>query len=165
MSARRDPVPQVLAALANPRQREMYAHVVLGTAPEEPTARHRRSLDGLSRAGLVTRTDGRWVPTDVFRELLADRRSPAPRGPERFLADGRIVTWPSRTDDKLEVLDWVLRRCLDPEESIPETVLNQRLAEYTADPALVRRYCVDAGMLRRTADGSVYSRTTLPRPS
>lgn len=165
MSGQCGRVPRLLAALANPRQREMYARVVLGTTPDEPTARQRRSLEQLRLAGLLMTTEGGWETTEICHDLLDEQRESTPRGPERFMKDGRIVSWPSQANDKLQVLDWVLQRCLGPTESVSETALNGRLSEFTSDPALFRRYGVDTGLLRRTADGSAYSRNTPPHPS
>lgn len=149
---------QIFAALANPDTRAMYARVTLARVPPEPTSREMRALESLLRAGLIHADDGVYSPSDVFRDLLAQGRSPGPRGYEKFLEHDRVVRWPSKSKDKDGLIRWIMNRSLNEGESLTENALNERLRQYSDDPALIRRHCVDRGYIRRTRDGSRYYR-------
>lgn len=148
---------RVVATLANPELRRVFAELVLEA--EEPLAgsRRDRALGRLRDAGLVD-ADGR-LHDEVFTELLAAAPPVVKRGVERFLdADGRIVQWPTGADDRAELLDWLVERVLPAGESVDERTLTERIAEYSGDPASYRRYLVDAGLVARSRDGAAYRR-------
>lgn len=155
---------RIHAALANPQTRELWARVVLGQDLRQLNARERRGLDQLEQAGLM-----RWeqegpgiaarpVPTEVFRQLLSSGKAPTATGYERFLEKGRVVRWPSKAADKHGLILWIMRQCLAPGESVGERELSERIGRFSDDPALIRRYCVDLGELKRTPDGGSYHR-------
>lgn len=148
----------VHAALANPQTRELWAQAVLGQLPQEPNARQRRGLAQLEEAGLVRTEGDDVVPTEVFRDLLAEGKEPAAEGWERFLEHGRVVRWPSRARDKHGLILWIMEQCLAPGEELGERELNERIRRLSDDPALVRRYCVDLGAVLRSDDGARYRR-------
>jgi hypothetical protein len=75
---------------------------------------------------------------------------------DRFLRDGRIAQYPARPDDRAELLRWVVAQVIATDETLGERELNSRLALLVDDFATLRRYVVDAGLLRRDADGRAY---------
>lgn len=154
----------VVAALANPHARQVFAQVVLGHAREQlgqglGTARTRGVIDTLTKAGLVAEVDGRLeVRPEAFTTLLATPRAPR-TGPERFLDPRGVITqWPTRADDLRELLAMVAQRVLAPGEVLTEKELNGRLRVLTIDVALLRRHLVDHGLVDRTPTGSAYTR-------
>jgi hypothetical protein len=75
----------------------------------------------------------------------------------RFVADGRIAAYPARLGKRLQVLAWAADKVLRPGERIDEPQLNLRMAPLTDDPATLRRYLVDAGLITRLPDGTGYA--------
>lgn len=151
----------VVAALLNPDLRaalgELSADVRL------TDARRERALRRLSDLGLVMRdADGQATFTDAaLTALLAEETVPRPVGPERFLdAAGRIDRYPMRMSERRSLLAWILERTVSVGEVLDEATLNERLAAYTSDVAVLRRYLVDHELLERTPSGSQYARVT-----
>ncbi|WP_455247856.1 DUF2087 domain-containing protein, partial [Rothia aeria] len=77
-------------------------------------------------------------------------------GVQRFLVKGRVQRWPSRAEDKDALLRWIITESIAESERLAESELNDRIRRYTEDPALVRRYGVDFGMLRRDPATQIY---------
>ncbi|ERG64321.1 hypothetical protein L332_07620 [Agrococcus pavilionensis RW1] len=152
----------IAAALADEGRRLAWARIVLGVADRSPvqasalTARERRAVEALERAGLVTVVDGAVLPADPFTPLLGHR--PAASGIDRFVRDGRIAAWPKRPADRAALLRWATEHALPAGGSASEAAVTERLAAIIDDPATLRRYLVDAGLLEREADGSAYRR-------
>ncbi|HWR86755.1 MAG TPA: DUF2087 domain-containing protein [Rhodoglobus sp.] len=142
---------RVAAALANEHRRAVYAETVLGL-PGEPSRTRSKALRALTDAGLL---DADGAPTDVFARLLAEQPAERPQGVDRWLREGRIEQWPSREDDRAELLAWVAAQL--PSGELGERAVTDELAALTGDPVALRRYLVDAGLLTRTTDGSRYS--------
>jgi hypothetical protein len=113
-------------------------------------------LAGLRGAGLV---DEASVPRpSVFAEVLAAAPvPPQPTGPERFLRDGRIDRYPAAQGERAELLALVASRAFRPREVLGEAEVNERLASFCDDVAVLRRYLVDFGLLVRTRSGSEYA--------
>jgi hypothetical protein len=161
---------RVLAALTNAQARKVFAEISVGGTPggsltpgKLSPAKLARALTLLNQAGLVetVETEGsvRYrIREHVFRDALASLSSaPSPSGVERFLAaDGRIDRYPAREADRLRLLAWVAARILDTGERVAERELNERLARFTGDVPMLRRYLVDSGIVSRTPDGSAY---------
>jgi hypothetical protein len=142
---------RVVAALANEQRRAVYAEAVLGL-PGEPSRARAKALRALTDAGLL---DADGAPTDVLSRLLAEEPAERPRGVDRWLRGGRIDQWPSREDDRAELLGWAAAQL--PAGELDERTVTDELAALTGDPVALRRALVDAGLLTRTADGSRYS--------
>jgi hypothetical protein len=156
---------RLLAALANAQARRVFAEISVGGTPGSSLspAKLERALALLDQAGLVetveTEGDVRYrIREHAFRDALASLSSaPSPSGVERFLtADGRIDRYPAREADRLRLLAWVATRILDTGERMAERELNERLARFTGDVPMLRRYLVDAGIVSRMPDGSAY---------
>lgn len=156
---------RLLAALANAQARKVFAEISVGGTPGSSLspAKLERALTLLNQAGLVetVETEGsvRYrIREHAFRDALASLSSaPSPSGVERFLtADGRIDRYPAREADRLKLLDWVATRVLDSGERVAERELNERIARFTGDVPMLRRYLVDSGFVSRTSDGSAY---------
>ncbi|MEV8148756.1 DUF2087 domain-containing protein [Arthrobacter sp. NPDC080073] len=156
---------RLLAALANAQARKVFAEISIGGAPGSslPPAKLARALTLLNQAGLVetVETEGsvRYrIREHIFRDALAGLSpAPSPSGVERFLAaDGRIDRYPAREADRLKLLAWAAARILDKGDRVAERELNERLARFTGDVPMLRRYLVDSGMVGRTPDGSAY---------
>jgi len=143
---------RVVAALANPQQRDAYARAVLGLPVENV-----RSVAALRAAGLLDEGD---APTGVFAQLLAEHPAEVKQGVDRWIRGGRIDHYPARPAQRRELLEWVASRALATGEVLDEKMLGERLGAFTLDVATLRRYLIDAGLLVRSNDGSTYA---LPR--
>ncbi|MFC7927565.1 DUF2087 domain-containing protein [Microbacterium laevaniformans] len=158
MSASPDAWRAVIAALRDDDVRALLGE----TAPAALTPRRReRAQQRLIALGLVV-DDGDGIRFDdtPLRDLLSN--APRPQGPERFLdSDGGIDRYPAQAADRLAVLRHVAVRAFSPDTVLSERDVNERLEPYApnGDVAVLRRYLVDHGLLRRTASGSEYVRT------
>lgn len=152
----------VIAALANPDARSVYAEVVLGlpdAAGLSPKKRE-RAVTALRAAGLIrVGGDGMLeLATAPLAALLADAAEPRREGIDRFIVDGRIDTYPARPVHRRELLEWVAGEVMGPDEVLMEPELGERLEPFHEDVATLRRYLVDEGLLVRTPSGTNYSR-------
>nr|WP_273544431.1 DUF2087 domain-containing protein [Arthrobacter jiangjiafuii] len=87
------------------------------------------------------------------------------------MVNGKIGSLPRRQADRLELLHYIAGHVFEtvqvPQGELPvldERMITERLAEYSADPAAVRRYLVDEGIVSRNRDGSRYW-LSAPRPA
>lgn len=148
----------IVAALLNPDLRAALAEVM---ADERLTpARRDRALARLEELGMLRRTaDGVVFDDSTLRGILAETAPVKRVGPYRYLdGDRRIDRYPVRDDDLRELLAWVAERALSAEDVVTEPELNERLAAFTDDVALLRRHLVDTEVLERTRSGSSYAR-------
>lgn len=152
----------IVAALANDDARLAFARLVVdadgdpfaGLAPSR-RAHVRRQLES---AGIIDDVDGEVVLRGhVFADVLRDGAVVRPTGIQRFLQSGRIVHYPARPADRLELLQWIATQTLRTGEVVTERVMTERLSAFTDDSAALRRYLVDAGIVERTASGSEYA--------
>jgi hypothetical protein len=160
---------RILAALANETARRVYAEFeVDGVSPALEAlspSRRRHVTELLTGAGLL-RTDGDALVLDaaVFADALAATTAAAGRperrtGIDRFLtAEGRIAVYPAKAAERAALLAAIGARVLDADEVVGEREITVRLSAFTDDPAVLRRYLVDAGELERTRSGSEYAR-------
>ncbi|MGV8886157.1 MAG: DUF2087 domain-containing protein [Microbacteriaceae bacterium] len=146
---------RIVAALANPEARAVYAALVLSTDSTVTGPRRAKALVALVAAGLVTE-DGN-VRESAFADLLAAEPAVTRQGIERFLSGGRITQYPAKPALRLELLEWVASRVLGRGENVNEAEISERLSSFTDDVASLRRYLVDAGLLTRSANGTNYS--------
>lgn len=74
-------------------------------------------------------------------------------------AQGRITRWPAKVKDQQAMIEYLVVK-FEPEQSYSEKAVNDLLRQWylDADYVLVRRSLVDAGLLRRTRDGTRYWR-------
>jgi hypothetical protein len=152
----------VIAALANPDGRSVYAEVVLGlqgAAGLSPKKRD-RAVATLRAAGLIRVSgDGSLeLATAPLAAMLADAAEPRRKGIDRFIVDGGIETYPARSADRRELLEWVSGEVMGTDEVLTEPELGERLVHFHEDVATLRRYLVDEGLLVRTPSGTSYSR-------
>ncbi len=152
----------IIAALANPDTRAVFAEVVLGA--DEPGAglspsRRGHALGVLRTAGVIDET-GMLDAGAFTRVLAAAPRRERPTGVQRFLdADGRIDRYPSRAGDREALLAHVAAEVLVAGDTVSERELTDRLRRFTDDPAALRRHLVDSGLVERTRSGSEYALT------
>ncbi|MEV8368107.1 DUF2087 domain-containing protein [Microbacterium sp. NPDC064584] len=155
----------IVAALANDTARAVYAEFV--TAGASPTldalspSRARHVREALTRSGLlsVDGADLRVVPDVFARALVANPVRPRPQGVERFLGpDGRITAYPADRSVRAELLAHVAARAFPDDRVLSEREVNEQLAAFTDDVAVLRRHLVDHGELARTRSGSEYAR-------
>ena len=150
----------VIAALAHGESREMYAKVIVQDVPKTPNYRDRKLLARLEAVRLIEKSeDGLWQATEVFSDylsLLKSAKNQVTDDVERFLVKGRVHTWPSRAQDKNALLHWILQKSIPASEQFSEREVNERIRRYTDDPALVRRYGVDHGILERDPATQIY---------
>ncbi|TDN92989.1 DUF2087 domain-containing protein [Microbacterium sp. BK668] len=150
----------IVAALLNPDLRAALAEVITDAAL--PPARRDRALARLTELGLVRDAEGRPVFDDAaLRGILAESPPAKPTGPQRYLdASGRIDRYPVRDADRRELLIWVADQAFDDDDVLTEKEVNERLAPFTADVAVLRRYLVDHELIERTRSGSEYARVS-----
>ncbi|WAP53067.1 DUF2087 domain-containing protein [Arthrobacter sp. ATA002] len=168
----------VAAALADERRLRLYARII--TAAERGTPldgqdlepKERKSLAALQKAGLVSAGVCDVQPVaGVFARLLAGGKEPPETSVQRFLVNGKITAYPRRQADRLELLHYIAGHVFEtapaPPGEVPvlnERQITERLGGYSADPAGVRRYLVDEGIVRRNREGSRYWLAS-PRPA
>ncbi|QAY61210.1 DUF2087 domain-containing protein [Microbacterium protaetiae] len=151
----------VVAALLNPDLRAALGELSAGVQLTD--ARRTRALRRLAELGLVEVDEtGQATFSDAaLTAMLAENTPPRPTGPERFLdSDGRIDRYPMRMSERRALLVWIVEHTLQPGEVLDERALNERLAQFTADVAVLRRYLVDHDLVERTPSGSQYARVT-----
>lgn len=68
-----------------------------------------------------------------------------------FLEDGRLTAIPAQPAKRMVVLRWLLDRVFTEDREYPEKEVNQLIALVHPDVASLRRYLVDAGLVRRDA--------------
>ena len=73
-----------------------------------------------------------------------------------FFRNGRLETMPAARDRRQAVLAHIASR-FEPDRDYPEVEVNGILQDIHADHATLRRYLIDAGLLRR--ERGVYRRT------
>lgn len=171
---------QVAAALADRRRLHLYARTVLaaddggaGLEPGDLTAAEAKSLAVLQSAGLVRVGERGVEPVpSVFADLLAAGVRPPDTSARRFLVNGKIEAYPRKRSDRLELLHFlageVFEHARPPEPGLrpvlAEKELTERLSAFTGDPAAIRRYLVDEGIVARDPAGSQYW-LIRPRPA
>jgi hypothetical protein len=148
---------RVVATLADPMRRQVYAGAVLGVPVEVPLKKRQKALTALIDAGLLTAEHE--VVADAFTALLAASPVVTRTGVDRFVRNGRIEQYPVREDDRLELLTWARDRALTESDELSEKEFGERLTQLTGDVASLRRYLVDAGLVVRDAAGYSYRRS------
>lgn len=159
----------IVGLLAEPDRRRVVAAIVLGAASLDdvaartgiPADRASRALGRLVDGGLVVAAGGGLSLDDtVFqRAARAARARPArdehagETGERRkvldaFVHGGRITSVPAARTKRLILLDW-LAQDFEPGRRYSEREVNEILAARDADPAAMRRYLVDEGLLDR----------------
>lgn len=147
---------RVFGALANEQTRRYYAQQVLGQDSDLGTEREAKARQNLERAGLIDENGN--VEGQLFGTILATgARKEFREGIHRFFdVEGRIERYPRKHEDRVEMLQLVASKTIDPGEQLTEAELTVRLQGLTHDTALLRRYLVDYGLLGRRSDGSAY---------
>lgn len=156
-------VRAVLALLANADTRAVFAEIAAAEVPSGDA--RERALRKLLASGLLEAgPDGRpVVAAGRLRATLKQSAPPPVVGAERFLSrTGRILDYPARWADREALLALVLARSVPAGEELTEKELGVRLGRHTDDVATLRRYLVDAGLLRRSPDGRSYRRAEPP---
>jgi hypothetical protein len=138
---------RVVASLGNEDRRRVFAAAVLGTTTDLPQRKLEKALQELQDAGLLD-TDGH-VNESAFVIGEPERDPLRP-----FVVDGRIDYLPVKWERTLDILRWVATTL--PDRTLTEREINEHLAHRTTDVALLRRHLVDAGLVNRTNDGSMY---------
>jgi hypothetical protein len=163
---------ELLALLAEPDRLRALAAVALGAQTLAEVAERAgltpkaaaRALSRLVAGGLLEGQAGTGYRVDTGTLRAAARppaeeagEGPGPGGsagsPEatvlrRFFAHGRLLSIPAARTKRLVVLDH-LAGLFEPGRRYPEPEVNQLLARYHPDFAMLRRYLVDDGFLDR----------------
>ncbi|MFR9722510.1 DUF2087 domain-containing protein [Streptomyces sp. MS19] len=79
-----------------------------------------------------------------------------------LFASGRLVAIPRRTARREQLLNHLAETLFEPGRDYSEREVNDAIATVHDDTAALRRYLVDAGLLARSPDGTVYRRVTAP---
>ena len=159
----------IVGLLADEDRRRVAAALVLGATTADDVAeaaglsadRARRALGRLVDGGLVRAAPGGLVlDGGAFQRaarlaLARPRRAeheaePAARRKvlEAFVLDGRITSIPAARQKRLIVLDW-LAQAFEPGVRYQEREVNEIVGARHPDPAALRRYLVDEGLLDR----------------
>lgn len=151
----------ILASLLNPDLRIALAEVILGADASGglTPARRDRAPTRLTEAGLVREdATGMHFDESAVRGILNENPVEKVTGPARHLdGSGRITRYPVREADRIELLGWVASEAFRVDDVLSERAVNERLAVFTDDVALLRRHLVDHGLLERTRSGSEYA--------
>ncbi|TFD52241.1 DUF2087 domain-containing protein [Cryobacterium frigoriphilum] len=144
---------RIIAALAHPDRRAVWAAAVLGVSVELTEAKRTKAVGALRDAGLFD-AEGQAV-TAIFGDLLALEPEVRREGIDRYVRHGRIEQYPVKQELRLELLRWVTA-ALPSGQRMSERELGARLALVVDDVVTLRRYLIDAGTVTRTPDGAVY---------
>lgn len=152
----------VIAMLANPDTRHVMARMMLGDDLASAThelgpSKRRKVMRSMQRSGLVG-ADG-LIVDGVFRALLEESPVVRREGIERFLDEKRIRQYPANLEERGRLLAWVARDAFRADEVLGEQAVNERLALYHDDVAVLRRYLVDYQLVERRSDGTEYALT------
>jgi len=157
----------ILAVLANPAARSVFAEAVVDGRHQPPTGvRRARAEHQLVAAGLlVADAAGTLVVNEALLRSLLAEGAPRPRtGPERFVNHaGRIDQYPASATERHQLFAWIAERALEPDEVLDEREVGDRLERFTDDVATLRRYLVEHEVLVREPDGSAYRRAPVSR--
>jgi hypothetical protein len=150
----------VLSVLASGNLRLAAAELILEEAASSGRSltegERRKARDRLVKSGLIHSEDGTFN-SSFLKDILEAANEPGGSGVERFLAKGRIETYPTRARHRDEVLAWACAKVISGGEVLSEKTINERLKTVANDYVLLRRYLIDGGWLVRTASGSEYS--------
>ncbi len=133
-----------------------------------------KHLFHLEQGGIVLRTeDGRYSLDQDGLEKLAKGQLEGSRPsyiPDSMMkadarkvlagclaADGTIIQIPAQAGRRQVILDYVIQ-AFEPGKVYKEREVNLLLARFHKDTASLRRYLIDAEMLKRKSDGSQYWR-------
>ncbi|UTH00809.1 DUF2087 domain-containing protein [Macrococcoides canis] len=75
----------------------------------------------------------------------------------RFFKNNKLVQIPKKEKDKILLFDWFVT-LLNHNKTYSEKEINEVIKAYYDDYAIIRRYMVDYGYLKRTDDGKRYER-------
>ncbi|MFC4335970.1 DUF2087 domain-containing protein [Salininema proteolyticum] len=123
-----------------------------------------RLLKQLVQSRMVVSEEGRWrVDRDRLRATVKNARPDrsAPTGTEElanFYESGRLRQIPVKRDMRVRLLEDLAKRLFAQDAEYAEKQVTERLLSEFDDPATLRRYLVDEGLLDREPDGSVYRR-------
>ncbi len=154
----------LLAALADPERLKLYASIVrFGDAAEAASGKTgQKHLARLIKAGLVEPLPDGTFKADaaVFQEALAAETQGEEQGVPKelrpFFAEGRLRSVPMRAAVRHELLAYLVRTLFEENHPYTESEVNQRFTTVHTDTAMLRRYCVEGGLLQRTKDGASY---------
>ena len=84
-----------------------------------------------------------------------------------FVRDDRLVSIPAKPSKRDLLLPWLLDECFPEDRDYEEKEVNQRLALLYPDVSALRRYLIDARLMKR--EGGIYRRAAplspdRPRP-
>lgn len=173
MASKPPPPPAlVLGRLADERRLRVFAAVALGATSVAEASEHAglteaetaRALAHLVGIGLVKQgKSGLEVDVRVLADAAREASTPRPRPTiegatleqeavvRNFLTpEGRLRALPARDGKRRLVLEWIAGR-FEPGRLYPEREVNGSLLEIYDDPAALRRFLVDAGLLEREA--------------
>jgi hypothetical protein len=164
---------EVLRALSDPARLSLLARIAeageagcsLDTATGvggAATKTARKQLGQLTAAGLVESHGPAFVARldrirDALDELAGAEEAAGPRRVRALFSRGRLVEIPRAAELRLDLLRHLAER-FEAGRSYREAEVNAALREVHDDHATLRRYLVDAGLLRRDDDGATYWR-------
>ncbi len=113
-----------------------------------------KALVKLEAAGLVVKKAGKYYfemdKLKALPEALGDSIPKKARaaGLDRFIRDGRLITYPKDREDRILVLDY-LAGLFEHGQDYTEQAVNDKLKTVHEDFASLRRYLIDHGYLER----------------
>lgn len=153
----------VIAALSHPTVRRVFAEIELGqfSMSDEDDAQVAKALTQLERARMIrlSKDSGYIVDTAAFRDLLKDENAEegeALASISRFLREGKITQFPRKQSEREQLMRYVAAACFSGGSKLTEAQVDEKISVYHEDTALIRRYLVDHGIVKRAVDGSAY---------
>ena len=152
----------VLAALAHPLCRQIFAQIELGSydLTAEQDTKVAEALSQLERAKLIVLTKGGYeVNAGVFKQLLnidENKREEGHHTVVKFMREGRIAQFPAKRNEREKLMRLVAAAVFSAGRRLTEAEVDERLAQYHEDTAFMRRYLVDNLIVARTNDGAEY---------
>jgi hypothetical protein len=165
---------RILGLLADKDRFRILAAVSLGAntlekiaaMTELDNAKIMKAIGKLETAGLIKKQEdaGYSFCTDTLRALTKNLDHIGTNKPklsqlDRFIRDGKLITYPRSHTDQLMVLSHIVNT-FEFDRQYPEKEVNEKLKTVNPDFAALRRYLVDNGFLQRDHITDKVGRTT-----
>lgn len=114
-----------------------------------------KAIVKLEAAGLIEKKEAKGYIFDIDKlkalpKALGDNIPKKARasGLERFIRDGKLITYPKDYDDRMAVLNY-LAGLFELDREYTEKAVNEKLTAVHKDFASLRRYLIDNGFFKR----------------
>jgi hypothetical protein len=154
---------RIIGLLADEEKFKIIAAVSLGANTIEKIAAMTgagkpdilKSILKIETSGLIGKTDqaGYTVHLDILQGLIKNisddkNKKPAASLLDRFMKEGKLVTYPRAPKDQLLVLNHIIE-LFEYGRPYPEKEVNEKIKTVNPDYAAMRRYLFDGGFFSR----------------